>query len=153
MAFKDGFLWGGAISACQAEGARDVDGKSLTFPEIVKAVDPLKRKETIRVKITEETINKGVIGPLKDYPKRWGINFYNTYKDDIKLLAEMGSTVFRFSVSLARIFPDLESEFANEKALKFYDNVIDECLKYGIEPLITIVHFDPPIEIWTKFGS
>ena len=153
MGFRKDFLWGGAIAACQAEGAYDVDGKSLTFPDIIKHISPEERKTFSQAIVTEETIKQGKEGPVSDYPKRWGIDFYHTYKEDIKLFAEMGFKVFRFSISLARIFPTLDEKDPNEKALLYYDGVINECLKYHIEPLVTIAHFDPPILIWEKYGG
>ena len=153
MGFRKDFLWGGAISACQAEGAWDEDGKVMTFPEVIKAIDPSKRKEMRQAYVTQEVIDEAKTAPVSDYPKRWGIDFYHTYKGDIKLFAEMGFKVFRFSVSIARLFPNLEQEEPNPSALAFYDSVIDECLKYHIEPLITISHFDPPIAVWEEYGG
>lgn len=153
MGFRKDFLWGGAISACQAEGAWDEDGKVMTFPEVIKAIDPSKRKEMRQAYVTQEVIDEAKTAPVSDYPKRWGIDFYHTYKGDIKLFAEMGFKVFRFSVSIARLFPNLEQEEPNPSALAFYDSVIDECLKYHIEPLITVSHFDPPIAVWEEYGG
>lgn len=151
--FPKKFLLGGAISACQAEGAWDENGKSMTFPEVVRKIDPAERKTFGQAKVTAKVIAEAKQETGALYPKRWGIDFYHTYKEDIALFAEMGFTVFRFSIALARVFPDLEQEEPNEQALQYYENVIDECLKYGMEPLITIVHFDPPIEVYEKFGG
>lgn len=153
MGFKKGFLWGGAIAACQAEGAWNEDGKSLTFPEVVKHIRPEERKIARQAVITKEKLEEGKTGPVADYPKRWGIDFYHTYKEDIALMAEMGFSVFRFSIALARVFPHLDEEEPNEKALQYYDAVIEECLKHHMEPLITIAHFDPPVEVWDKYGG
>ena len=94
MGFRKDFLWGGAISACQAEGAWDEDGKVMTFPEVIKAIDPSKRKEMRQAYVTQEVIDEAKTAPVSDYPKRWGIDFYHTYKGDIKLFAEMGFKVF-----------------------------------------------------------
>lgn len=81
------------------------------------------------------------------FPKRWGIDFYHHYKEDIALFAEMGFKCFRLSISWARIFPTgLENE-PNEEGLAFYDAVFDECAKYGIEPLVTMSHYEMPIEL------
>lgn len=153
MSFPKDFLWGGAVAACQVEGAYDTYGRSLTFPDIIKHIDPSQRKEAKQAVVTEETIKEGKIGPISDYPKRWGIDFFHTYKEDIALFAEMGFKVFRFSIALARIFPNLNDEKPNEDALKYYDDVIEECLKNKMEPLITISHFDPPIAVWEKYGG
>ena len=77
--FRHDFLWGGAISACQAEGAYDADGRTLTFPDIVKRIDPNQRQNFGQAWITDKEIAEGRTGDLLDYPKRWGIDFYHTY--------------------------------------------------------------------------
>lgn len=151
--FPKNFLWGGAMSACQAEGAWDVDGKSLTFPEIVKRIKPEERTTTKQVKVTEDVVKAGVTGPVEDYPKRWGIDFYHTYKEDVKLMEEMGFSTLRVSIPIARIFPDLTNLAPNENALKHYDEMLDYVRSCGMEPLVTMSHFDPPIQVWTEYGG
>ncbi len=151
--FPKNFLFGGAIAACQAEGAYDVNGRSLTIPDIVKRIRPEERMTFSQATITAEDIEIGKTAPVSDYPKRWGIDFYHTYKEDIRLMAEMGFKVFRFSIALARVFPNLTEEEPNAEALAYYDDVIDEVLKNGMEPLVTMAHFDPPIAIYEKFGG
>ncbi|WP_290172768.1 family 1 glycosylhydrolase, partial [uncultured Dubosiella sp.] len=74
-------------------------------------------------------------------------------KEDIALFAEMGFGVYRFSVSWARIFPQGDEAAPNEDGLRFYENVIDECRNYGIEPLVTICHFDVPEHLIQQYGS
>lgn len=149
--FRDDFLWGGAISACQAEGAYDADGRTLTFPDIVKRIKPEERKTFSQAWITDKEIQEGKTGNILDYPKRWGIDFYHTYAQDIELMAKMGFKVFRFSMAISRVYPHVEDETPNEKALAYYDNVIRECRRWNMEPLVTMSHFDPPIEIWEKY--
>jgi 6-phospho-beta-glucosidase len=152
--FKENFLWGGALAACQAEGAYNEDGKTLTVPDIMEFDDKRDRKDKKHTEITREMIEKGKLDTdTIKYPKRRGVDFYHTYKEDIALLAEMGFKVFRYSISWARVFPNGDDAEPNEKALEFYDNVIDECLKYDIEPLITICHFDMPIVLIDKYGG
>lgn len=152
--FPENFLWGGALSACQAEGAYNIDGKTLTIPDVMKFNPKNDRKVTKQMKITREMIEeaKKDLDTIK-FPKRRGIDFYHTYRDDIALLAEMGFKVFRYSISWARVFPNGDDAQPNEKALQFYDNVINECLRYQIEPLLTISHFDMPIVLIDKFGG
>lgn len=151
--FTDKFLFGGAISACQAEGAYDADGRTLTIPDIVKRIRPEERMTFSQATITEKDIEEGKTGPINNYPKRWGIDFYHTYKEDIKMMAEMGFRVFRFSIALSRVFPHLTESEPNEAALNYYDDVINEIVKNGMEPLVTMSHFDPPIEIYEKYGG
>lgn len=152
--FPKHFLWGGALSACQAEGAYNVDGKSLTIPDVHQFNPKNNRKVTKQIGITRQMIEEARNdSDIVKYPKRRGIDFYHTYKEDIALFAEMGFKVFRYSVSWARVFPNGDDATPNEKALAFYDDVINECLKYGIEPLLTISHFDMPIVLIDKFGG
>lgn len=152
--FPDNFLWGGAISACQAEGAYNVDGRSMTIPDVTMYNKKLDRKITKQVSFTRESIElakKDLDNTM--YPKRRGIDFYYTYKEDIALLAEMGFSVFRFSIAWSRVFPNGDDTTPNEKALEYYENVINECLKHNMEPLITISHFDMPLVLMEKFGG
>ena len=152
--FPENFLWGGALSACQAEGAYNVDGKTLTVPEVMPFNPKNDRKVTKQLKITKEMIEEAKNDPdTIKYPKRRGIDFYHTYKEDMALFKEMGFKVFRYSISWARLFPNGNDKEPNELGLKFYDSVIDECLKNGMEPLITISHFDFPIVLIEKFGG
>lgn len=127
----ENFLWGGAIAANQCEGAYNEDGKGLSIQDIMP---------------------NGIVGPISDGPveenlKLVGIDFYHRYKEDIKLFAEMGFKTLRFSIAWSRIFPKGDEETPNELGLKFYDNVIDECLKYGIEPLVTLSHYETPLHL------
>src|SRR5699024_1033753 len=127
MSFPENFLWGGAIAANQAEGAWNIDGKGPSRCDYHLA----GTKDTPRS--YTETIEK-----FGDYPSHKGIDFYHRYKEDIKLFSEMGFKVFRTSIAWSRIFPNGDDDQPNEKGLEFYDNVFDECLKYDIEPLVTI---------------
>lgn len=137
MSFPDDFLWGGALSANQCEGAYLEDGKGLSQQDVMP---------------------KGVRGPITEAPtadnlKLRGTDFYHRYKEDIALLAEMGCKVFRFSIAWSRIFPLGDEEVPNEAGLVFYDKVIDECLKYGIEPLITLSHYEIPLHLCKKYDG
>ncbi|SHI01921.1 glycoside hydrolase family 1 protein [Clostridium intestinale] len=152
--FSEDFLWGGALSACQAEGAYNEDEKTLTIPEVMKFNPKNDRKVTKQIQINMEMIKEAKNDPdTIKYPKRRGIDFYHTYKEDLALFAEMGFKVFRYSIAWARVFPNGNDKKPNEKALEFYDNVIDECLKYNMKPLITISHFDMPIVLIEKYGG
>ena len=85
------------------------------------------------------------------YPSHQAIDFYHHYKEDIALFGEMGFTCFRLSINWSRIYPNGDDETPNEEGLKFYDNVFDECHKYGIEPLVTLSHYEIPWAITTKY--
>ena len=140
MAFPKNFLWGGALAANQCEGAYLEDGKGLSVPDMLLGSDA-NSPRTFSPKIEE-----GVF-----YPSHEAIDFYHHYKEDIALFAEMGFTCFRFSISWARIFPNGDDTEPNEAGLKFYENVIDECKKHGIEPLITLNHYEMPFELVKKY--
>ncbi len=154
--FKEGFLWGGATAANQVEGAYLEDGKGLSTSDFAAYKDPYAKG-----KVNNFTFNVGY-EELKEYkenpekylfPKRWGIDFYHRYKEDIKLFAEMGFKTYRMSISWVRIFPTGMEEEPNEAGLAFYDKVFDECLKYGIEPLVTISHYEMPIALTEKYNG
>ena len=131
MTFPANFLWGGAVAANQCEGAYDEDGKGWS---------------------TQDLAPKGVVGAITDHPtednlKLKGIDFYHRYREDIAMLAEMGFSVFRFSIAWSRIFPNGDEETPNEAGLAFYDQLIDECRRHGMEPLVTLSHYETPYHL------
>lgn len=127
--FPKDFLWGGAVAANQCEGAYLEDGKGLSIQDVLP--------QGIRGERTSK--------PAENNLKLIGIDFYHRYKEDIRLFAEMGFKVFRTSIAWSRIFPKGDEEMPNEAGLKFYDNLFDECLKYGIKPLVTLSHYETPL--------
>lgn len=127
--FPENFLWGGAVAANQLEGAYNEDGKGLSIQDVMP--------HGIKGPRTEK--------PTEDNLKLIGIDFYHRYKEDIKLFAEMGFKVFRLSIAWSRIFPKGDETEPNEAGLAFYDKVFDECHKYGIEPLVTLSHYETPL--------
>ncbi len=135
--FPKDFLWGGALAANQCEGAYNEDGKGLSVQDVMP--------RGIRGGITE--------APTEDNLKLEGIDFYHRYKEDIKLFAEMGFKVLRTSIAWSRIFPNGDDEKPNEKGLEFYDSLFDECLKYGIQPLVTLSHYEPPLMLAKKYNG
>ena len=142
MSFPKGFLWGGATAANQCEGAWNVDGKGVSCADICTG-GSYKQAKRITPVLEEGTF----------YPSHEAIDFYHHYKEDIALFAEMGFKVFRFSIAWTRIYPTGEEATPNEAGLKFYENVIDECLKYNIEPLITISHYEVPFALTQKYNG
>lgn len=139
--FPNNFLWGGAISASQAEGAYLNEGKGISTLDLL----------TTSAKSTKsEDIPETVTGPS---PYHTGIDFYHKYKSDIKLFAEMGFKCFRLSIAWSRIFPNGDENQPNEKGLEYYDAVFEELLKYNIEPVVTINHFDMPAHLSNEYGG
>lgn len=127
--FPKNFLWGGAAAANQCEGAYDEGGKGLSVQDVLP--------HGVKGPRTEK--------PTRDNLKLVGNDFYHRYREDIRLMAEMGFKVFRTSVAWSRIFPRGDESEPNEEGLRFYDRVFDECLKYGIQPLVTISHYETPL--------
>ncbi len=136
------FLWGGAVAANQYEGAWDVDGKGTSTSDMCT-----NGTHTTPKRITREW-EEGTL-----YPSREAIDFYHHYKEDIALFAEMGFKVFRLSIAWTRIFPTGMEEEPNEAGLAFYDRVFDECLKYGMEPLVTISHYEMPFGLTKAYNG
>jgi len=142
----DNFLWGGAMAANQCEGAYLEDGKGWSCMDILPSIQ-YGRKEAMhhpRIALTKK---------YKYYPSHEGIDFYHNYKEDIKLLAEMGIKAFRTSISWPRIFPDGDEDEPNKLGLQFYDRLFEECRKYHIEPIVTLCHFDTPLSLCKKYGA
>lgn len=140
MSFPKGFLWGGAVAANQLEGGYLEDGKGLS------CADMLKGGNVSTPRMFSPVIEEGVY-----YPSHQAIDFYHRYKEDIALFGEMGFKVFRLSINWARIFPNGDDAAPNEAGLAFYDSVFDECHKNGIEPLVTLSHYEIPWGIVTKY--
>jgi len=135
--FPQGFLWGGATAANQIEGAYAEGGKGLSIQDVMP---------------------RGITGPRTERPtpdnlKLEAIDFYHRYAEDIALFAEMGFTVFRFSIAWSRIFPNGDDAEPNEEGLAFYDRVLDELEKHGIEPLVTISHYETPLHLTEKYNG
>ncbi len=150
--FPQDFLWGGATAANQIEGAFDIDGKGLTTAEVVKKATD--RKTFTMSSVTKDSIQEAIADPgVANYPKRRGIDFYHHYEEDIKLFSEMGFKAFRLSIAWARIFPTGLEETPNEKGLAFYDKVFATCKKYNIEPVVTISHYEMPLELTLKYNG
>ena len=133
----NGFLWGGATAANQCEGAYNEGGKGLSVQDVTP--------HGIMTPRTEK--------PTEDNMKLIAIDFYHRYKEDIKLFAEMGFKVFRISIAWSRIFPKGNETEPNEEGLQFYDNVFDECAKYGIEPLVTLSHYETPLYLAEQYNG
>lgn len=142
----ENFLWGGATAANQIEGAWDADGKGPSLIDMIPWGP--NRMQVMKGEVDYHTLPADAY-----YPGRVAIDHYHHWKEDIALFAEMGFKCYRFSISWTRIFPTGEDEQPNEAGLAFYEQIIDECLKNGIEPLITICHFELPIALLEKYGG
>ena len=168
--FPEDFLWGGATAANQCEGAWNEDGKGISIadvltcgglakhtaalpdvPEEMKKHIAKMRGVTYRSGDQEGAAiafkmntypEEGIPALLEEeyYPNHQAIDHYHRYKEDLALFAKMGFKCYRMSIAWTRIYPQGEETEPNEAGLRFYDNVFDECLKYGIEPIVTLSH-------------
>lgn len=146
MGFRKDFLWGGATAANQCEGGYDQGGRGLANVDLAPA-----GKDRFPV----------ILGEMKMfdfdedhyYPAKEGIDMYHRFKEDIALFAEMGFKTYRLSIAWSRIFPKGDEKKPNEQGLKFYEDLFLECQKYGIEPLVTITHFDCPMHLVEEYGA
>ena len=127
--FPEGFLWGASSSAFQIEGGWDEDGKGMTVADF----NSFKRSD-------------------KQADSKVASDFYHHYEEDIALMKELGMKIYRFSIAWARIIPDGDGE-VNPKGLAFYDNVIDLLIKNGIQPFVTLYHFDLPYALVEKYNG
>lgn len=166
--FPKDFLWGGATAANQYEGGFQKDGKGLNAIDVLtngSNTEPRKvtwKKANGTTGATPMVWGKNFDFP-KDarpaivtgyyYPSHSATDFYHHYKEDIKLMAEMGFKVFRLSLGWSRIFPNGDESEPNQAGLDFYDKVFDECHKYGIEPLVTLSHYETPLGLISNYGG
>ena len=135
--FPKNFLWGGAVAANQCEGAYQEDGKGLSVQDVLP-----RGIRGSRTKL-----------PTEENLKLEAIDFYHRYPQDIKMFAEMGFKVFRTSIAWSRIFPKGDEEQPNEAGLEFYDRLFEECRKYGIEPLVTLSHYETPLYLAETYNG
>ena len=136
------FLWGGAIAANQAEGAYDEDGKGLSLMDVAT-----RGSKGVSRRFTEK------IEDDMYYPNHEGIDFYHKYKEDLALFEEMGFRCFRTSIAWTRIFPHGDETEPNELGLKYYDDLFDEMIKRGMEPVVTISHYEMPLYLVKEYGG
>ena len=140
--FPEGFYWGGATAANQLEGAWDEDGRGPSVDDHFMGGSFEKPREI--------TID---IDPDKLYPNHDGVDFYHHYEEDIALMAEMGFNMFRMSISWSRIYPNGDDPEPNEAGLAFYDKVFDCCREHGIEPLVTLSHYEMPYHLVEEYNG
>ncbi|MFT8362181.1 MAG: 6-phospho-beta-glucosidase [Sporolactobacillus sp.] len=146
LLFPKSFLFGGALAGNQYEGGYDRDGKGLSIVDVEPAGQ--ERGDMLRHPEKYLTIRDDLY-----YPSHQSIEFYDHYREDIKLFADMHFSALRISINWARIFPNGDDKEPNEAGLKFYDRVIDELARYNIEPIVTISHYETPLALVKKYGS
>ena len=142
MVLRKNFLWGGATAANQFEGAYNIGGKGLSIADVERGA-----RHGVKRQIDDEIMEDAL------YPNHEATDFYHHYKEDIALMAEMGFKCYRMSIAWTRIFPNGDDEQPNEEGLQFYDDVFDELHKYGIEPVVTLHHYEMPLSLVKKYDS
>ncbi|KPG72043.1 hypothetical protein AEQ18_03090 [Enterococcus sp. RIT-PI-f] len=149
--FPQEFLWGGGLAANQCEGAWNIDGKGDSVIDHLtgltgeyKTIHEMNRGRKFTDKIDEGNFF---------YPSHEAIDFYHRYEEDLELFAEMGFKALRTSINWTRIFPNGNEPEPNEKGLEFYDRLFNKMLELGIEPVITISHFEMPMYLFKKYGG
>lgn len=140
--FDHNFLWGGATCANQCEGAYLEGNKGLSTADVMT-----EGSRDVKRKIIDPPDRNHI------FPSHFAIDHYHHWKEDIALFGEMGFKCYRLSIAWSRIFPNGDEEIPNEEGLRFYDQLIDECIKYGIQPLVTISHFETPLTLVHRYGS
>lgn len=141
--FPEGFLWGGATAANQFEGGYDADGKGLSVPDIIMGGTVSEPRV-----VTPAGVREGAY-----YPSHEAIDFYHHWKEDIDLFAEMGFKCFRLSVQWSRFFPNGDDAQPLQAGIDFYKHIFEHCQKKGIEPLVTLSHYEFPLALSHKYGG
>ena len=146
MKMPNNFLWGGATAANQCEGAYREGGRGLSSVDVIPFGPD-------RMPVARGQMKMLACDSEHSYPAHEAIDMYHHFKEDIALFAQMGFKCYRLSVSWTRIFPNGDDETPNEAGIRFYNDLFDECLRNGIEPLVTICHFDTPVALIKKYGG
>lgn len=143
LKMPDDFLWGGAVAAHQVEGNWQADGKGVSIADVMAAASREQPQRVVTDTVQDDKV----------YPNHWGIDFYKTYPQDIKLFAELGLKAFRTSIAWTRIFPNGDEDEPNAAGLRYYDDLFDQLLANGIEPVVTLSHFEMPYNLVKKYGG
>ena len=140
--FPDGFYWGGATASNQCEGAWNQDGKGPSCADHF----------TAGAKDTPRRFTKA-FDPSARYPSHYAIDHYNRYEEDIRLFAEMGFKMYRLSINWTRIFPNGDDVEPNRAGIEHYRKELELCRELGIEPLVTMSHYEFPYALTEKWNG
>ncbi len=145
--FPENFLWGGAVAANQIEGAYLEDGKKLNVTDVLVGI---MNQPDLKWNGTKW---EPALNPDKKYLSHEAIDFYHRYHEDLEYMHQMGFKAFRTSISWGRIFPNGDETEPNVAGLKFYDDLFDEMIRLGMEPVITLSHYEMPLHLLTEYGG
>ncbi|OQR89110.1 glycoside hydrolase, partial [Thraustotheca clavata] len=130
LKFPGGFMWGTATASYQIEGASNEGGRGMSIWDAFSK--------------TPGKVHNGDTGDK-------AVDHYHLYKEDVKLMADMGLKYYRFSIAWPRLLPTGFTDHINEEGITFYNNLIDELLLHGITPIVTLYHWDLPLALQTEF--
>ncbi|MFT8820003.1 MAG: glycoside hydrolase family 1 protein [Liquorilactobacillus nagelii] len=150
--FPADFLWGGAVAANQVEGGFAAENKGLSQTDVLPYVNQKDHKKIKKITARQEIV-ENLQAKDKIFPRRWGIDFFNKYRQDLDLFAELGLTAFRTSIAWSRIFPNGDDAVANEAGLVYYDHLFAEMEKRQITPVVTLSHYEMPLKLVTEYGG
>lgn len=151
--FPEGFLWGGAIAANQAEGAWNKDGKGPGLADVEILPEKYNRQKVVGFYHTKEEIKRALSDQKGYYPRRSAIDFYHTFEEDLELMREMGFKCFRTSFNWSRIFPKGIESQPNQAGLQYYDRLIDSMLQKNMEPVMTVSHYEMPLHLTMEYNG
>lgn len=155
--FDDDFLFGGAISSAQADGAYQQGGKGVDTQNLRyfnAGWTREQRDENRNINMTTLRFDTALSGlNTANYPFTHGIDFYNRYHDDLALMEEMGLKVFRTSIDWSRIFPNGDDNEPNMEGIQYYIKLFDECHQKNMKVFATILHYNIPVNLVTRYGG
>lgn len=140
LQMPEGFLWGGATAANQCEGGYKEGGKGIGVVDTIPWGPD-------RMKVMRGEMDPSELPADSYYPSHESIDMYHRWREDFQLFKELGFKCYRFSIAWSRIFPNGNEKEPCEAGLKYYEEMIDTLLEYGMEPLVTLCHFDQPTHL------
>ena len=155
MSFPEGFLWGGALAANQCEGAWDADGRGPSVADVATYKPRLANTEyAAHHAVTLASIEEAMAATdLTYFPKRRGIDFYHRWESDLDLFAELGFTILRVSIAWSRLYPTGFEPEPNRAGVAFYRALFEGMRERGIQPLVTLSHYEMPLELATRLNG
>ena len=153
--FPDGFLWGGATAANQYEGGWDEGGRGLSVADCTPYNPNVDRKDYAALHFMDQALidEAKASRDTTRFPKRHGSDFYHRWREDIDLFAEMGFKCLRLSIQWSRLYPTGMEPTPSEEGIRFYTNVLSYLKEKGIEPLVTLHHYEMPLALAEKYDG